>query len=57
MDKIWYRNPSRSEVIGCNGGDENTDWPRKTDKKSKAKKEKNEKKIQLSHRPTTYVSV
>ena len=22
MDKIWYRNPSKSEVIGCCGGDE-----------------------------------
>jgi len=20
MDKIWYRNPSKSEVIGCCGG-------------------------------------
>ena len=24
MDKIWYRNPSKSEVIGCCGGDEKT---------------------------------
>jgi len=22
MDKIWYRNPSKSEVIGRCGGDE-----------------------------------
>ena len=22
MEKIWYRNPSKSEVIGCGGGDE-----------------------------------
>ena len=22
MDKIWYRNPSKSEVIGSCGGDE-----------------------------------
>ena len=22
MDKIWDRNPSKSEVIGCCGGDE-----------------------------------
>ena len=22
MDKIWYRNPSKSEVIGCCGGDD-----------------------------------
>ena len=25
MDKIWYRNSSRSEVIGRCGGDEKTD--------------------------------
>ena len=25
MDKIWYRNPSKSEVIGRCGGDEKTD--------------------------------
>ena len=24
MDKIWYRNPSKSEVIGRYGGDEKT---------------------------------
>ena len=24
MDKIWDRNPSKSEVIGCCGGDEKT---------------------------------
>ena len=38
MDKIWYRNPSKSEVIGRCGGDEKIDWPRRTDKKLKAKK-------------------
>ena len=31
MDKIWYRNPSKSEVIGRFGGDEKTEWPRRTD--------------------------
>jgi len=25
MDKIWYRNPSKSEVIGRCGGDEKTE--------------------------------
>jgi len=25
MDKIWYRNPSQSEVIGHCGGDEKTE--------------------------------
>ena len=33
MDKIWYRNPSKSEVIGRCGGDEKNEWPRITDKK------------------------
>ena len=32
MYKIWYRNRSKSEVIGHCGGDENTEWPRRTDK-------------------------
>jgi len=26
MDKIWYKNPSKSEVIGRCGGDEKTEW-------------------------------
>ena len=38
MDKIWYRNPSKSEVIGRCGGGEKTEWPRRTDKKSNFKK-------------------
>jgi len=32
MDKIWDKNPSKSEVIGRCGGDEKTEWPRRTDK-------------------------
>ena len=32
MDKIWYRNPSKSEVIGHCGGEEKTEWPSITDK-------------------------
>ena len=28
MDKIWDRNPSKSEVIGRCGEDEKTEWPR-----------------------------
>ena len=32
MDKIWYRNPSKSEVFGLCGGDEKTERPRRTDK-------------------------
>ena len=34
MDKIWDRNPSKSEVIGRCGGDENNEWPRRTDKRT-----------------------
>ena len=32
MDKISDRNPSKLEVIGCCGGDEKTEWLRRTDK-------------------------
>ena len=32
MDKIWYENPSKSEVIGPCGGDDKTELPRRTDK-------------------------
>ena len=38
MDKIWYRNPSKSEVIDRFGGDEKTEWPRRTDKSRNIKK-------------------
>ena len=38
MDKIWYRNPSKSEVIGRCGGDEKTEWPRRIDKSQMLKK-------------------
>ena len=31
MDKIWYRNPTKSEVIGRCGGDEKTERPHRTD--------------------------
>ena len=37
MDNIWYENPSKSEVIGPCGGDEKTEWPRRTEK-SRTKK-------------------
>ena len=32
MDKIWDRNPLKSEVIAYCGGDEKNEWPRRTDK-------------------------
>ena len=38
MDKIVYRNPSKSEVIGRCGVDEKTEWSRKSDKSRTLKK-------------------
>ena len=38
MDKIWFRNPSKSEVIGHCGGEENTELSRRTDKSRKKNK-------------------
>jgi len=32
MDKIWYRNPSKSEVVDICGGDEKAEWPHRTEK-------------------------
>ena len=40
MDKIWYRNPSKSELIDRCVGDEKTEWPRRTDKSQTLKKRK-----------------
>ena len=42
MDKIWYRNPLKSEVIGRRGGDEKTDGhaePTKVERKKNKTKE------------------
>jgi len=38
MDKIWYRNPLNSEVIGCCGGDEKPRMTTHNRQKSNAKK-------------------
>ena len=38
MDKIWYRNPSKSEVIGRCGGDEKYRMTTQNRQKSNAKK-------------------
>ena len=38
MDKIWCRNPSKSEVIGRGGGDEKTRMTTQNRQKSNAKK-------------------
>jgi len=32
MDTIWYRNPSKSEVIGVVAGVKTPEWPRRRDK-------------------------
>jgi len=40
MDKIWSRNPSKSEIIGRCGGDEQNEWSRRTDKSRNLKKQK-----------------
>ena len=37
MDNIWYRNPSKSEIIG-RGGDENNERPRRTERSRTLKK-------------------
>ena len=40
MDKIWYKNPSKSEFIGRCGVDEKPECPRRTDKSRTLKKGK-----------------
>ena len=47
MDKIWYRNPSKSEVIGRCGGVEKNEWPRRSRQKSLKKEIKDELNIEL----------
>ena len=32
MDKIWYRNPSKSEDIAVVAGMKKNEWPHRTDK-------------------------
>ena len=54
MDKIWNRNPSKSEVIGRCGGNEKTEWPRRTDKSQTPKKLK---KIKLTYVYQTIVYI
>ena len=48
MDKNWYRNPSKSEVIGRCGGDEQNRMTTQNRQKSNAKKNKKTKQT-LSH--------
>ena len=43
MDNIWYRNPSKSEVIGRCGGDEKTTKTTQNRQKSNVNKNKIEK--------------
>ena len=44
MDKIWYKNPSKSEVIGRYGGNEKTECPRRPDKRRTLKIKTNQKR-------------
>jgi len=46
MDKIWDK--KSFEVIGRCGGNEKTEWPRRTDK-SRTLKNKNKKTLILLH--------
>ena len=46
MDKIWYRNLSKSEVIGCCGGDKKNESTTQNRQKSNVKKKK---KVVASH--------
>ena len=47
MDKIWYRNPSKSEVIGRCGGDEKTRMTTQNLQKSNANKTTKNKKTKI----------
>ena len=49
MDKIWYRNPSKSEVIGRICGDEKNEWPRRTDKSRTLKNPKKNTFFEITH--------
>ena len=53
MDKIWYRNPSKSEVIGRCGGDEKNEWPRRTEKRSTLKTKTKQKSFFLNNHVNT----
>ena len=48
MDKIWYRNPSKSEVIGRCGGDEKTNDTQNRQKSNAKKQRLPEEKVLLS---------
>ena len=50
MDKIWYRNPLKSEVIGRCGGDEKNEWPRRTDQSITLKKKDKKKGVHNNER-------
>ena len=52
MDKIWYRNPWKSEVIG---GDEKNEWPRRTDKSRTLKT--NNKKMNIQPYYLVYLAL
>ena len=45
MDKIWYRYPSKLEVIDRCGGDEKNEWSHRTNKSRTLKTKTNQKKL------------
>ena len=51
MDKIWDRNPSKSDTIGRCGGDGKNEWPRETENSRTMIKK--DKKVTLWHRTAT----
>ena len=53
MDKIWYRYPSKLEVIDRCGGDEKTEWPHRTNK-SRTLKTKTKQKNYASQHSTNW---
>ena len=54
MDKqSGIENPSKSEVIGRCGGDDKTEWPRRTDKTLKKQKTKTNYKAVYKWHDTT----
>jgi len=56
MDKLWDRNPSKSEVIDRCGGDETTRMATQNRHKSNAKKKKTTYSVALSNQSGTHPS-
>ena len=57
MDKIWYGNPSKSEVIGRCAGDEKIEGSRSTDKSRTLKKKKKKSRVTIMHNLTFRLNI